>query len=55
MSKKQELKDAKLQLEHFEIQLEKLESRIPAMKALIKELELEASVEAEGSASKEEE
>jgi len=55
MSKKQELIDAKSLLEMYEMQLEKLQSRIPNIKKEIKELEVEAAIEAETPAEKEEE
>jgi len=55
MSKKQELRDAKSLLEMYEMQLEKLQNRIPNIKNQIKELEIEAAVEAETPAKKEEE
>lgn len=55
MSKKQELVDAKSLLEMYEMQLEKLQSRIPNIKKEIKELEVEAALEAETPAKKEEE
>lgn len=55
MSKKQELIDAKAHLEHLESQLEKIQQYIPEWKEKVNELELEAAVEAETPAVKEEE